>query len=162
MKNVVVIVEYVTAGGASTDLLLSLTKFLHVDGLHHFLAVGHARLLKSLTATQFFYDTGFLEFALELLESLLNVLAFFYLYDYHFSVFLLFVLFMIPNRCYRAQRGCKIMQTSRHGKIFQSKNEKNDDTLVIRSIFARSFPPLRGYSVVRQPLLRGIRTSVNT
>ena len=41
-------------------LILNQAKFLHVNSLHHFLAVGDAGLFKCLTATQFLYDTGLL------------------------------------------------------------------------------------------------------
>ena len=64
-------------------LLLSLTKLLNVNGLHHLLAVDNRRLLESLTAAELFNDACFLKFALEFLQCALNVLAFFNLYDNH-------------------------------------------------------------------------------
>lgn len=68
--------------GEVADLLLSfLTKMLNIDSLHHFLAISHAGLLESLTATKFFYDTCSFKFAFESLESSLDILAFFNLYD---------------------------------------------------------------------------------
>ncbi len=66
-------------------LLGLLTQLLYVDSFHHFLTVGHAGLLESLTAAEFLYNTGSFKFAFEFLESSLNVFAFFNLYDYHFS-----------------------------------------------------------------------------
>lgn len=69
-----------SAGG----LILYQTKFLHVNGLHHLLAVGDGGLFESLTTAEFLYDTGFFEFTFEFLESFFDVVAFFNLYDNHF------------------------------------------------------------------------------
>ena len=71
-------------------LFLVETELLHVDSLHHFLAVGHRGLLESLTGTELAHDARLLKFTFEFLESFLDVLAFFYLYDNHFKVFLMF------------------------------------------------------------------------
>lgn len=64
-------------------LLLGLAELLNVGSLDHLLAVGDRRLLKCLTAAQFFYDAGSFKFAFELLECFLDVFAFFYWYDNH-------------------------------------------------------------------------------
>jgi len=65
-------------------LFLYLAQFLHVNGLHHLLAVGYRRFLESLAAAEFLYDTGFFKFAFEFFESFFDVVALFYLYDDHF------------------------------------------------------------------------------
>lgn len=57
-------------------LLLAGTQLLHVFSLHHLLAVGDRGLLKSLTAAQFFYDTGLFIFTLKFLEGAFDVVAF--------------------------------------------------------------------------------------
>ncbi len=57
---------------------------MHVDSLHHLFAVSNRRFFESLTATEFFYDTGFFEFTFEFFESFFDVVAFFNLYDNHF------------------------------------------------------------------------------
>lgn len=66
-------------------LFLYKAKLLHVNCLHHLLAVGDGGLFESLTAAELFYDTGFFEFTFEFLERFLDVVAFFNLYDNHFS-----------------------------------------------------------------------------
>lgn len=68
---------------ASSGLFFNQAQFLHVNGLHHLLAVGDGRLLKSLTAAQFFYDAGFFKFTFEFLKRSFDEFAFFYLYDDH-------------------------------------------------------------------------------
>ena len=67
-------------------LFLDGAELLHVDSLHHLLAVDYGGLLESLAAAELFHDAGFLKFALELLQSAFNVLAFFNLYDNHLVV----------------------------------------------------------------------------
>ncbi len=64
-------------------LFLYRTEFLNVNSLHHFLAVGYAGLLESLTAAEFFYDAGFFKLTLELLKGAFDGFAFFYLYYNH-------------------------------------------------------------------------------
>lgn len=54
-----------SAGG----LILYQTKFLHVNGLHHLLAVGDGGLFESLTAAEFLYDTGFSNLRLNFLRA---------------------------------------------------------------------------------------------
>ena len=71
-------------------LFLNKTELLHVNRLHHFLAVCYRGFFKRLTAAEFLYDAGFFEFAFESFESLLDVVAFFDLYDDHFLLFLIF------------------------------------------------------------------------
>ena len=62
-------------------LLLVGAERLYVNSLHHLLAVGHRGLLEGLARAEFAYDAGLFKFAFEFLESLLDVLTFFYLYD---------------------------------------------------------------------------------
>ena len=64
-------------------LILYGAELLHVDGLHHLLAVGDGGFLESLTATQFFNDAGFFKFTFEFLKRSFDEFAFFYLYDDH-------------------------------------------------------------------------------
>lgn len=67
-------------------LLLDCAELLHIHRLHHLLAVAYRWLFKSLAAAQFLNNTGFFKFALEFLQRSFDVLAFFYLYDYHFVI----------------------------------------------------------------------------
>ena len=57
---------------ASSGLFFNQAQFLHVNGLHHLLAVGDGGFFECLTAAQFFYDAGFFKFALEFLQRLLD------------------------------------------------------------------------------------------
>lgn len=63
--------------------ILYSAELLHVNRLHHFLAVCDRGFLESLTAAEFLYDTGFFKLALEFLEGSFDLFAFFYLYDNH-------------------------------------------------------------------------------
>ena len=65
------------------DLLFVLAQVLHVNRLHHLLAVGNRGFLERLAAAEFLYNAGTLVFTLELLESLFDVFALFDLYDNH-------------------------------------------------------------------------------
>lgn len=65
---------------------------LHVDGLHHLLAVGDRRLLESLTATKLFNNACLLIFTLEFFEGSLDVFAFLDLYDNHRGFLVVIVL----------------------------------------------------------------------
>ena len=78
---------------ASSGLFFNQAQFLHVNGLHHLLAVGDGGFFECLTAAQFFYDAGFFKFALEFLQRLFDVVALFNLYDNHFfrSYFFVFL-----------------------------------------------------------------------
>ncbi len=73
----------------SRILLLYRAKLLHIDRLHHLLAVGYRGLLEGLAATELFNDASLFKFTLEFLQSAFDVLAFFYLYDNHCAVNLL-------------------------------------------------------------------------
>ena len=70
------------------SLIVVAVHLLYVNGLHQAFALCYRRLFKSLTCTQFFHDAGLFIFSFELFQSSLDVLTFFYLYDYHcFIVF---------------------------------------------------------------------------
>lgn len=77
-------------------LLLAVAELLYIDSLHHLLAVGDRGLLKSLTAAQFFYDTGLFIFTLEFLEGAFDVVAFLHGNNNHneFVLVLMFYLFV--------------------------------------------------------------------
>jgi len=78
-------------GADTRRLFLYAAQLLHVDGLHHLLAVGDRGLLECLTRAQFFNHAGAFKFTFEFLESTLDVLAFFYLYNNH--IIFVFVLY---------------------------------------------------------------------
>ena len=62
-------------------------KFLNVYSMFFLKPLDHRGFVKLLTATQFLYDACFLKFSLELLQSFLDVFAFFYRYYNHFFSF---------------------------------------------------------------------------
>ncbi len=59
-------------------------KLLYVYSVLFCESFQYRRLVKLLSAAEFFYNTGLLKLSLEFLQSLLNVLAFFNRYYNHF------------------------------------------------------------------------------
>ena len=70
-------------------------KLLYIDGTFHSEALLDGGLVELLACAEFLHDTGLLKLTLELLQGLLNVLAFFYGY-YNHCCFLLLI--MLVNR----------------------------------------------------------------
>ena len=70
--------------------LLGGVQVLHIDGLHHLLAVDDAGLLKLLTLAQLLDNASALGFSLKFLQGALDVLAFFNWNDNH-DVVVLFI-----------------------------------------------------------------------
>ena len=75
----------------------------------HLKALQYRWLVKLLTTTQLLYNTCLLELSLELLESLLNVLAFFYWYNNHLFYFKLFMLNLILPGPVPRKAGAKLL-----------------------------------------------------
>ena len=72
-------------------LLLVAVHVLHVDGVHHGLALCNGGLREVLTTAELLQDTRTLVFTLELLQGALDVFALFYRHDNHnILCFLLF------------------------------------------------------------------------
>jgi len=64
------------------DLVVDV-QLLYVLGVSHLYSFDLARSLELLATTQFFDDTGLIEFTFELLNRTLDILAFLYWYDDH-------------------------------------------------------------------------------
>ena len=64
-------------------LLFGSAKFLYVNSVLHLEALQYRGLVKLLTTTKLFHYACLLKLSLELLEGLLDVLAFFYWYNNH-------------------------------------------------------------------------------
>ena len=56
---------------------------LHVDGFLKLCSLSNRRFFEGLSASEFAYDSGLLEFAFEFLQRFFNVFAFFNRYYNH-------------------------------------------------------------------------------
>ena len=65
-------------------LILYSTQLLYVNSVLHGETLLNRRLVELLTSTELLYNTSLLKLSLKLLQSALNVLAFFYGYYDHF------------------------------------------------------------------------------
>ena len=62
-------------------------EFVHVNGVLHLDTLQNRWLVKLLASTHFLDDASLFSLSLELFESSLDVLAFFYRYDNHYNSF---------------------------------------------------------------------------
>lgn len=76
---------------------------LHVDSLHHLLAVGHRRLLEGLASAKLLDDTGFLIFTFEFLQRAFDVITIFYGYNNHSGFVIKFLVVIKISDCLPAR-----------------------------------------------------------